>query len=221
MNPITVTGSAIRQDSKGRFCLNDLHQAAIAGGVTKDIRPNEWLSLAQTQELIEILIAENPAFNPRSIKAGRYGGTFVCKELVYAYAMWVSPQFHLHVIRTFDQAVREAEERRHVREATKDSIRLIGFALETTRAEAGKATEHFHFSNEARMINTIMEELFGHGDRGSMDKGQLRALDKLQRMNCHLISKGLSLQDRKGELHAYGIGLLGSLIPSGQATAII
>lgn len=83
-------------DEEGRYCLNDIHK--FAGGEIKD-RPAEWLKISSTAGLAAELDLEGIP----SISAKRGAGTYVCKELVYAYAMWISPSFHLKVIRAFDR----------------------------------------------------------------------------------------------------------------------
>lgn len=83
--------------------MNDVHKAA--GGAEKD-KLNNWLNLDATVALKdEILKAGNPAFKPLIAKADRYGGTYAVKELVYAYAMWISPEYQLKVIRAYDGLV--------------------------------------------------------------------------------------------------------------------
>lgn len=108
LSPVPVCGVEVNRDPAGRFSLNDLHRAA--GGESRH-RPNYWLGLDQTQALIAELkkpTAGIPAVKEiqpvRSVPGAPStgGGTFVVRELVYGYAMWISPAFHLTVIRTFD-----------------------------------------------------------------------------------------------------------------------
>lgn len=96
-NAISVKNIEIKMSHDGLYCINDLHRAS--GGEEKN-KPSNWLALSQVAELErELLIAGIPAIRK---SAGRYGGTYVSKELVYAYAMWTSARFHLDVIRVFD-----------------------------------------------------------------------------------------------------------------------
>ena len=111
---ISISGISIHQDSEGRYSLNDLHKAA---GGERRYRPVYWLELHQTKELIEEIIkvgiptfeeitnTQNRVFKPISTKRGCKGGTYVCKELVYSYAMWISAAFSLKVIRAYDALV--------------------------------------------------------------------------------------------------------------------
>lgn len=95
MNALIISTTAIRQDHEGRYSLNDLHRAA---GEEVRHRPGIWVQNQQTKDLAaEIEIDGIP-----SIQSKQGLGTFVCKELVYAYAMWISPAFQLRVIRAFD-----------------------------------------------------------------------------------------------------------------------
>jgi len=98
---LTVCGVAIKQDAEGRYCLNDLHKAS--GGEVKHT-PRRFTCTDSFQGLCAEL-SRNQDKSP--FTSGRGVGTFVVKELVYAYAMWVSPKFHLEVIRSYDRLATE------------------------------------------------------------------------------------------------------------------
>lgn len=102
--PLAIAGIGIRQDNQGRYCLNDLHKAA--GGESRH-RPSLWSENQQTQTLVAELESEAGIPALVSNHGGTNAGTFVCKELVYAYAMWISAKFHLQVIRAYDALVRQ------------------------------------------------------------------------------------------------------------------
>lgn len=98
--PLASNQASVRQDDQGRYSLNDLHRAA--GGESKH-QPSNWLRLDNTKGLIDEINRSSEVRNALQVlQGGSLQGTFVCKELVYAYAMWISPAFHLKVIRAYD-----------------------------------------------------------------------------------------------------------------------
>ncbi len=144
-NSVIISDIKIHMDAEGRYSLNDLHTAA--GKFEKD-KPANWLRAEKTVELIdEILNAQIRAIkdsgnsnsaelqikNPVDSKKGRYGGTYVCKELVYSYGMWISAEFALKVIRAYDalvsgnanEAVRIAKTTVNERTPLRDAVNLL------------------------------------------------------------------------------------------------
>lgn len=99
MSQLSIDSTTIKTDSAGLFCLNDLHKAA--GGDPKH-QPAKFFANQSTRALVQELRNSPNLETFLETHTGRNGGTYVCKELVYAYAMWISPAFHLKVIRTFD-----------------------------------------------------------------------------------------------------------------------
>lgn len=99
---LTILDTDIRADEHGRFCLNDLHRAS--GGAKKH-QPSDFLRTSSARGLVAALLAEpgNPGIS--SVKGV---GTFVDRELVIAYAMWIDSTFMLKVIRAFDGAQQRA-----------------------------------------------------------------------------------------------------------------
>ena len=92
---LTLGNITIRQQN-GLFSLNDLHAAS---GGNPGQRPGEFMRNQQTKELIEEI--SNAGISAFESRKGNNGGTYACRELVIAYAAWISAAFHLKVIRVF------------------------------------------------------------------------------------------------------------------------
>ena len=105
MQEMSIAEHKVKINTNGLYSLNDLYKAT--GGELKKHTPYEFLRRDTTIGLISEIDKSNTVSEPQlttETKAGRYGGTFVCKELVYAYAMFVDAAFHLKVIRAFDNS---------------------------------------------------------------------------------------------------------------------
>lgn len=185
---LTIAGVTIRQDSEGRYCLNDLHRAS---GGEKRHGPSYWLTNAQTHALIDELATTGI---PVVTLEGAGGGTYVAKELVYAYAMWISAAFHLKVIRAYDAVVTQPP----------------AFAVPQTMAQALRlAADQFEQIDAQRQALALAAPKVEYVDRYVAANGAVgfRQVAKLLKANEHEFRAWL--QDQKimyrlgGEWTAY------------------
>jgi hypothetical protein len=86
------------------------------------------MRLDSTKDLLQELSnsTDSQSYQPIKINSGRYGGTFVAKELVYAYAMWISASFQLKVIRAFDTLQTHGAPYRRLKKTSSNTARASG-----------------------------------------------------------------------------------------------
>lgn len=132
MSAIVIADVSIRQDHANRYCLNDLHRAS---GAESRHQPAFFLRRPECVDLITEISNSAPAQNkPVFSTSGRYGGTFVSKELVYTYAMWVSAAFHLKVVRAYDALISAPAPQFVVPQTMAEALRLAADQMERREA---------------------------------------------------------------------------------------
>lgn len=183
---IQLYDTQIRQDEQGRFCLNDLHQAS--GGESRH-RPAYWLSNQQTQELIGEISKDGIP----SILTKQGLGTFVSKELVYSYAMWISSKFHLHVIRTFDRAVTN----QNSTALLPDFSDPVAAARAWADAKEGEQHALLDSKQKSEQIES-MQSYFRHGMTAPQFVKGLNGVNSTQ-INAFLQQKNWLYRDQRGE----------------------
>lgn len=170
MNAISVANVAIRQFDN-LYSLNDLHKAS--GGQDKH-SPRRWLQNKQTADLIaEIEIDGIP-----SIQKKQGLGTFVCKELVVHYGMWISPAFSLKVIRAFLDTQEEAsanpkttaDERTGLRQAVSALVGKCGIDYANLQHPRGGR----HLEMPSRIYPANVQSRGNHGIQSGQGVGHYR-----------------------------------------------
>lgn len=131
MSNLQILSQSIRT-FENLYALNDLH---IASGGKSKHQPSNFVRLDTTKALIAEIEKDNQ-HALKIIRGGNFQGTYACEELVIAYAMWISPKFHLIVLRAFlamhrkqpQQLTLPEPEKKFTREFTEHDLQQLVWA---------------------------------------------------------------------------------------------
>lgn len=125
MSNLQILSQSIRT-FENLYALNDLH---IASGGKSKHQPSNFVRLDTTKALIAEIEKDNQ-HALKIIRGGNFQGTYACEELVIAYAMWISPQFHLVVLRAFLAMHRNQPQQLALPEPQKFTFEFTEYELE-------------------------------------------------------------------------------------------
>ena len=169
-------------------------------------RVQHWLDNKETQEYIEKLNHRiSGDLNTVSggiidTKKGRNGGTWLHPKLAVAFARWLSVDFSIWCDEQIDRIIhgeRESIDWGMLRHASKSSNKVANEILQMVRSEQGKETKHFHYANEAKLVNFALTGKFEAIDRDSLGAAELDMLASLENRNSVLIGRDVDRETRK------------------------
>lgn len=164
-------------------------------------------------------------------KAGRYGGTYAHKDIAFEFAMWISPEFKVYIVKEF-QRLKE-EEQRLVGWSAKRELSKINYRIHTDAikhnlipAEITKTQASIIYANEADVLNVAMFGLTARQWRDANPdlKGNIRdyasineliCLSNMENINAVFIEQGISQSERLIKLNKIAIHQM-SVLKSGE-----
>lgn len=194
---------------------NEMHFNATVIAKHFGKKPKDFLALESTKEYIdEIFKGEDSPLKKYDdlvrITKGKYGGTWLHKELAFEFAGWCSATFRRKLHKWTESRLAEEHQRRQHRLEARTGFLPMTNAIQAVHSEL----KPYHFSNECDMLNKIVtgmtskkfREVRGvESVRDALTASQLRLLEKLQRQNTALIELGFGYEERKRMLRQ-GVG---------------
>ena len=94
-------------------------------------------------------------------KAGRYGGTYAHKDIAFEFAMWISPEFKVYVVREFQRL--KADEQKQLEWSAKRELSKINYRIHTDAiksnlipTEVTREQAAMKYAEEADVLNVAM-----------------------------------------------------------------
>ncbi|MBP5327568.1 MAG: KilA-N domain-containing protein [Bacteroidales bacterium] len=124
-------------------------------------------------------------------KAGRYGGTYAHKDIAFEFAMWISPEFKIFIVKEF-QRLKE-EEQKAIGWSAKRELSKINYHIHTDAVRANLVPDEvdaYHssliYAEEADVLNVA---LFGitakeWRDANPDKKGNMRDYATINQLIC-------------------------------------
>lgn len=154
-------------------------------------------------------------------KAGRYGGTYAHKDIAFEFAMWISAEFKIYMVKEF-QRLKEAEQAQMGwsvrRELSKINYHIHTDAIKRNLIPATLTKQQISmiYANEADVLNvalfgfTAKEWRDAHTDlqgnvRDYATVNQLICLSNMESLNSVLIKEGLPQPERLQKLNQIAI----------------
>ena len=150
-------------------------------------------------------------------KAGRYGGTYAHKDIAFEFAMWISPEFKIYVVKEF-QRLKE-DEQKLLGWTAKRELSKINYHIHTDAikshlipAEITAAQASVIYAEEADVLNVAMFGMTAKQWREANPelKGNIRdyatineliCLSNMENINAVLINDGLPQGERLVKLN--------------------
>lgn len=104
---VIIENTLVRQDAFGRYCLNDLHRAAVAQGKATDSqRPSVFLRSEGISAFVQKLSEALKSASVNIIKGGLESGSWADELVAIRYAAWIEPAFEVQVYEQFRDSVK-------------------------------------------------------------------------------------------------------------------
>ena len=154
-------------------------------------------------------------------KAGRYGGTYAHKDIAFEFAMWISPEFKIYIVKEF-QRLKE-EEQKQLGWSAKRELSKINYRIHTDAIkqnlipmEITDQQKSYIYADEADMLNVAMFGMTAKQwrDKNPDKKGNMRdyatinqliCLSNMENLNSVFINDGMEQSKRLEKLNRIAI----------------